>query len=181
VQTEASGLVAESVPCATIDGCRAWSALVACAPKPKGNSKILVGVGKRCARCKKPERYIVASRKEDKQAEQTLTKLLRLVSPPDPIEVDCVLHVSIRLPIMKSWKQKKKEAALAGLCRPTSAKKATGPIPDLGNLEKLLDDALESARWVVNDSLIAQRRSEKIYHPTPGYVITLRELPTWKE
>ncbi len=180
-RSPAVALGASVLDCPPVDGLPGWSAIVSCEPKAKGNSKVMVPIGKRCPRCKKPTRYLLASSNKDKKTEKAVSDLLRSVAPPAAIATDCVLHVSIRMPIRKSWSKKKKAKALAGTIRPTSAKKATGPIPDLGNLEKLIDDCLEAGGWVVNDSLIAQRRSEKIYHAEPGYKITLRELPSESE
>lgn len=172
---------ARVVSCPPVDGCRGWSALLWCDPKVKGNSKAVLPdfSSRKCTLCGKHARHNAVPRSADKTAEKHTSLLLASVKPPAPISVACVLHVSIRLPIRKSWTKKKKEAARSGLLRPTTPKKSSGgTIPDLGNLEKLIDDALEKGGWVTNDSLIAQRRSEKVYSDEPGYEITLRELPT---
>ena len=161
-------------------GLGTWAARLSCAPKPKGNSKSIMPIGKRCPKCKKAGRHVLVPRKQDVQAEVAFTKLLRSVAPPSPFARDVALALTVVLPIRPSWSKEKQAAALAGTHRPTSNKGATGPIPDLGNLEKLLDDALEKGGWVVNDSQIAVRlRSRKIYGVEPGYVVEVLELPTW--
>ena len=161
-------------------GGRGQAAVVQCEPKPKGNSKQVLPVGKRCRVCKQAARHVLVPRKQDKQAEKLLADLLRTVAPDEPFAVDVKLWLTIRLPIRPSWSKKKREAAEAGRHRPTSAKGATGPIPDLGNLEKCVEDALESAGWLTNDSLIAKRESEKLYGTEPGIWVAVQELPTWK-
>lgn len=171
---------AKVLACPPVDGCRGWSALIGCTPKVKGNSKRVLPDKRspQCRKCGKHERHFAVPRNEDKKAERVTAQLLSMVKPPQPIDVDVLLSVSIRLPIRKSWTKAKKAAARAGTLRPTTNKSSSGgTIPDLGNLEKLIDDALEKGGWLTNDSLIAQRRSEKVYSDEPGYVITLRELP----
>ena len=160
-------------------GLGSWSARLSCAPRPKGNSKKIVSFGKRCSRCNRGRPSIVSKAKEVK-AERAFAQLLSTVAPPSPFVRDVALSLTVVLPIRPSWSKAKQAAALAGTHRPTSNKGATGPIPDLGNLEKLLDDALEKGGWVANDSQIAERRrSRKVYGTEPGYVIVISELPTW--
>jgi Holliday junction resolvase RusA-like endonuclease len=158
---------------------RSWTATLALEPKGKGNSKTILPdrSSPKCQRCGKHERRLLVPRSQDVKAERSLAKLLRIVGPPVPFECDVELLIVFRLPIRPSWNKAKQQAAREGKLRPTSAKRATGPIPDLGQLEKLGDDALEKGGWVVNDSLICVRRSEKVYHDEPGYVIALQELP----
>ena len=166
-----------SVPAAA-NGLRSWRARITCVPKPKGNSKtVMPDFGSpKCRKCKKYERRRAVPRKQDVAAEKVAAKLLEFVAPPRPFASPVELALQVRLPIMKSWSKKKKAAARAGLHFPCSNKKATGPIPDLGNLEKLLEDALEKGRWLTNDSLIARRTSEKCYSDEPGYRVFITVL-----
>jgi Holliday junction resolvase RusA-like endonuclease len=159
---------------------RSWSATVCTIPRPKGNSKTVLPdfSSPKCPRCQKHARHNAVPRSADKKAERSLAKLLLAVGPPEPFSVDVELLVTIRLPIRKSWTKAKREAARVGSIRPTTSKASSGGShPDLGNLEKLLDDALEKGGWITNDSLIAARRSEKVYGDEPGYSITIQVLP----
>ena len=148
-------------------------------PGVKGNSKTVLPDkrSRKCGACGKHERHFAVPATRDKKAEAKAAALLRAVAPPIPFSVPVVLHVSIKLPIRPSWTKTKKAEARAGRIKPTKSTSG-GTIPDLGNLEKLIDDALEKGGWLTNDGLIAQRRSEKIYADEPGYEITVRELPT---
>lgn len=169
---------ARVLACTPVDGARGWSAIIPFAePRPKGNSKRIVSFGKRCPKCNRG-RPSIQSTKADVANEKILVLVLASVAPPVPFEIPCVLHASIVLPIRPSWNAAKRRAAEEHRHQPCSAKGATGPIPDLGNLIKLLEDALEKGGWVANDSLITKHRTEKVYGLEPGYTITLRELPT---
>jgi len=175
---------ARVLACPPVDGARGWSAWISLAPKPKGNTKDVLFRGKRCSKCNKGEHPFTLARKPERKFAETLSRLLAACGPGEPVSADVVVHASFRLPIAKSWNKIKTAEAIACLCRPTNNKamkgKSPGPIADLGGLEKMLDDCLEAGGWVTNDTVIAQRRSEKIYAPEPGYVITMRELPTWR-
>lgn len=161
-------------------GLGVWAARLWGEPKPKGNSKTIMPVGERCSKCKQAPQRVLRPRREDEQAERTFSLLLRSAAPPVPFERDVLVSTTFVLPIRASWSKAKKAAALAGTCRPSSRKGSAGSIPDLGNLEKLIDDVLEKGGWIVNDSQIVERgRSRKIYGTEPGYLIVLSELPTW--
>jgi hypothetical protein len=49
--------------------------------------------------------------------------------------------------------------------------------PDVGNLDKLLDDALEAAGWLLDDAQIVSGLTGKIYSEEPGYWIRLSAYP----
>ena len=74
------------------------------------------------------------------------------------------------LRIPTSWPAWRRRAALELRWIPTYR-------PDTGNLVKLLDDAIEEAGIVHNDSQIVGGSAVKLYGPVPGYRIRITPLP----
>uniref|UniRef100_A0A6M3LAW8 Putative endodeoxyribonuclease n=1 Tax=viral metagenome TaxID=1070528 RepID=A0A6M3LAW8_9ZZZZ len=98
----------------------------------------------------------------------TVSSQAQLVAPPIPL--DCPIRVEIvaRFSIPKSASKWWKEAALAGVIRPTKK-------PDYDNIEKGIGDALSGVIWR-DDALVVSGRCEKVYSETPGVRITITPL-----
>lgn len=80
-----------------------------------------------------------------------------------PLDVE----IEIRMPIPLSKPKRWREAALAGLIRPTKK-------PDWDNFGKMTD-AMNMIVWV-DDAQIVDGRVKKIYHEAPAFVARVREL-----
>ena len=81
--------------------------------------------------------------------------------PPSPQPV--TLKVRFELPIPKSWKKSKREAALSGELKPIIK-------PDYDNFLKAIMDGLNGVVWE-DDAQIWRHSGEKIYGPNPGTTI----------
>ena len=76
------------------------------------------------------------------------------------------------LPVPQSWPLWKKAAARQHRYLPPGG----GRQADVGNLVKLLDDALEGAGLIANDGQIVGGECVKLYGQEPGYLIQLTPL-----
>lgn len=79
---------------------------------------------------------------------------------PDPL----VVTMEVRLPVPKSWSQKKQAAALCGALLPTGK-------PDADNYAKIAD-GLNHIVWT-DDAQIVDLRIRKFYSAKPGMKITV--------
>lgn len=80
-----------------------------------------------------------------------------------PLDVE----IEIRMPVPLSKPKRWREAALAGLIRPTKK-------PDWDNFGKMTD-AMNMIVWV-DDAQIVDGRVKKIYHEAPAFVARVREI-----
>ncbi len=81
-----------------------------------------------------------------------------------PTDRPITLKTIFTLPVPKSWKRAKREAALAGELKPGK--------PDYDNYLKAIMDGLNGVVWV-DDSQIWRHSGEKRYGPTPGTTIEI--------
>lgn len=135
-------------------------------PVPKGNSPRIIKFGGRLG---------VAPSKRSKWAEGQLVALLRATSKVPRVPLTCPVwrDATFVLPIAPSWPKWKREAARELRYLPPGG----GRQPDVGNLVKLLDDALERARVIHNDGQIVGGSCSKVYGDQPGYLVRVTELP----
>lgn len=91
--------------------------------------------------------------------------------PARPLEGPLLLGVWCYMPVPSSNPKWWREAALRGDIRPTGK-------PDLSNVEKLVEDCLETLRFFVNDSQIVGHLpgAGKFYCTQPRYEIVLSPL-----
>jgi Holliday junction resolvase RusA-like endonuclease len=82
-----------------------------------------------------------------------------------PLPDALVVTMEARLPVPKSWSQKKRDAALCGALLPTGK-------PDGDNYAKMLD-SLNQIVWV-DDAQIVDLRIRKFYSARPGMKIEVR-------
>lgn len=87
-----------------------------------------------------------------------------------PIVGPVVLYVEARFPVPPSWTQKRRDAALAGVIRPTGA-------PDWDNAGKMTD-AFKGIVWR-DDSQVVDARVVKLYAEEPLLRIEVREAEPW--
>ena len=138
--------------------------------KPKGNSKNIV-------RSKSGQTFLVEPAANTANA-NALRVLFAQYAPPKPLEGPVRVTYQIRY----AWRKgdSKKRRALEMVPKDTA--------PDLGNLEKQLDDALQAAGFLVNDSQIVcrgdvfdgeltQLRHGKVLCDAPGVLVRIEE---WK-
>lgn len=131
-------------------------------PKQKGNSKRFVLVPRR-GRAPLPR---LVGRDEDVQAERDVARLAARFAPPTPMTGPIRLDVTFVMGIPPSWPRRRRQRALAGEVLPTVR-------PDRGNLQKLLEDALQKAGFYADDAQIIAGEPGQIYGITPGYAIHL--------
>lgn len=95
-------------------------------------------------------------------------------APPAPHAGPVVVDLEFVLPVPASWPRAKREAALAGLLRPTCK-------PDRDNLEKLTLDALtRSGRFWRDDAQVVDGRSSKVYGARPCTRVSITFAPAWE-
>lgn len=87
-----------------------------------------------------------------------------------PLDGPLQVSVTVSLGIPASWTNKKRDAALAGIVRPT------GP-PDFDNFAKIACDALNEICWA-DDAQIVDARVIKIYSESPSLCIEVQPLET---
>lgn len=80
-----------------------------------------------------------------------------------PLDVE----IEIRMPVPLSKPKRWRDAALAGLIRPTKK-------PDWDNFGKMTD-AMNMIVWI-DDAQIVDGRVKKIYHEAPAFVARVREI-----
>ena len=138
-------------------------------PETKGNRKKVTMIGGH-ASIRESNRAVAA--------EEAVCAALRKREerPEAPMANDVVFDVVFTFAPPNGWPAWKKEAALAGAIRPTSAN-----CGDRDNCHKSIADALAGAGYIADDALITDGVVAKQYGPAPGYWIGLRELqPTPK-
>lgn len=140
----------------------AIAARVQCRPAQKGNSKRLIYV-------KGSPRLISSSK--DKRAERDLVSALMPYAPEVPLSGTCMLELSILQPIPRSWPLWKQKAA-----RDTTLRPASRGTHDSCNVLKLVEDSIEAAGWVEDDTLFIEHRVSAYYSTDPGYRIVVRPL-----
>ena len=147
----------------------AWRGWVGVPPHPKGNDQRIVRVARRLKI--KPSKKV-----EGWQRALTLALLVHPARPPEKLTGPLDLDVTFVLRIPPSWSAWKREAAACGFVHPYSEGKSAGSIADRGNLLKLVEDCLEKADWLCNDSQVIGGDVRKVYGPEPGYVLELTQL-----
>lgn len=140
---------------------------LAAKPTTKGNhSTIIRGRGGRPT-------LIPSSAARKAQAE--LVALLLRHRPRRPLMGPVRLDVDFVLAVPKSFTQAEREAAHAGRLFPAEAHNG-----DRGNFLKLLEDALQGARFVVNDAQICagevRKRFASAEDPRAGYQVRLQAI-----
>jgi Holliday junction resolvase RusA-like endonuclease len=119
--------------------------------KPKGNSKTIV-------HGKNGRTYLIEPKKNRENAD-ALKLLFAQHAPPQPLEGP----VRVEYRVTYGWlgKHGKRLRALGRRIPKTTR-------PDLGQLEKQLDDVLEAAGFVADDAQIVERESCKCHGTRPG-------------
>ena len=84
-----------------------------------------------------------------------------------PLDGPLEVEIEIRMPVPLSKPKRWREAALAGVIRPTKK-------PDWDNFAKTVD-ALNMIVWI-DDAQIVDGRVTKIYHEAPAFVARVREI-----
>lgn len=97
---------------------------------------------------------------------QVITEAARAEAPAEPIDGPVKLKILFRFP----FKAGERKTVLQ------SGRAWKDTKPDLGNLEKQVEDCLEAAGWIVNDSRIVWRESAKVRSATPGLTIVLSRV-----
>lgn len=90
-----------------------------------------------------------------------------------PLDGPLVVNVIASVPVPKSWTVKKRDAALAGIVRPTSR-------PDADNYLKIACDALNEIVWN-DDAQVVDKRVTKIYSEKPSLRIEIKPLEAFPE
>lgn len=149
------------------------TARVSCRPTPKGNSKRVLPDRRsdRCGICARYAKHFAVPRPGDKKAEKALVKLLLPSKPATPLSGPVCVDIAIVHQAPKSWPQYRQRAADAGVIRPSSR-----GTPDIGNLEKMVCDALEKAGWLNDDAQVVEQRIAACYGQNPGYYVRLYSL-----
>lgn len=84
-----------------------------------------------------------------------------------PLDGPLAVELEVRMPVPLSKPKRWRDAALAGLIRPTKK-------PDADNFAKGLD-ACNMIVWV-DDAQIVELHVKKIYHEAPAFVARVREI-----
>jgi Holliday junction resolvase RusA-like endonuclease len=103
-----------------------------------------------------------------RQAEATLAARVMEFRPAVPVSEALRLAVVFYLPIPQSWSQKKTSAALSRVLPHVSS-------PDLDNLVKLVNDALNGVFWIDDRQIIALH-AQKFYSDNPRTVVEIWEV-----
>lgn len=85
-----------------------------------------------------------------------------------PLEGPLAVCVVARMPVPSSWSNKKRDAALAGVVRPTGR-------PDLDNLVKAPLDAFNGIVWR-DDAQVVECSVSKFYSETPSLSVVVSPL-----
>jgi len=143
-------------------------------PTPKGNHGRIVKFGGRLA--------VVPARSAEKAA-RALVTLLRPHAPSSPLSGPVWRDAVYVLPA-PAKPAAVRRAALAGVYLPFGTGKG-GRQPDVGNLDKLLDDCLEAAGFVHVDGQIVGGVTQKAFGAVPGYLLRVVPLsqgvPAWQQ
>jgi len=137
-----------------------WVPLV---PRPKGNSQRII------LRGGYPR---VLPSKSATACESALVAQLRRSAPPEPLLGPLWRDVTFCLPIPRSWPKWRQRAAVERRSLPAGG----GGQADLGNLVKLLDDALERSGHLRNDGQIVGGTACKVHAEEPGYLVRLQPI-----
>lgn len=84
-----------------------------------------------------------------------------------PLDGPLAVELEVRMPVPLSKPKRWRDAALAGLIRPTKK-------PDADNFAKMFD-ACNMIVWV-DDSQIVELHVKKFYHEAPAFVARVREI-----
>ena len=142
---------------------------VAVEPKPKGNKQRIVRKGRHGPLRVVNDKSVIAKQTSLVHALWTHRDALR-----ETLRGAVEVGVTFVLPIPGSWPAWKQEAAHRRLVFPyTDSAGSSGAIPDRGNLLKLLEDALEKAGYLANDSQIVGGPVAKVYGRVPGYELSI--------
>lgn len=86
-----------------------------------------------------------------------------------PLEGPVRVNITAEMAVPKSWSNKDRDAALAGVIRPTGK-------PDWDNLAKCVD-ALNEIVWR-DDAQVVEGHAVKIYSETPRFVVEVSPITT---
>lgn len=129
--------------------------------KPKGNSKQIV-------RGKDGRSYLIEPAK-NRQNAKDLRTLFAEFAPPTPYHGPVVVTYTIMYPFRGYHNKKQKSGGMI----PKHTR------PDLGQLVKQLDDALQAAGFLYDDAQICSYgNTRKVHCSTPGVSVEIRE---WEE
>lgn len=90
-----------------------------------------------------------------------------------PLQGPVMMRLDLVMPVARSWPKWKRAAALSGDLLPTGK-------PDLSNLWKLVEDALNGITYL-DDAQIVQGHQSKSYGAEPRTVITIRPAALARE
>ena len=134
-------------------------------PQAKGRPRIGVGPGGRA---------MAFTPKNTRHAEDVVRSIgMAAMGDRPPFDEPVTMHLLATLAVPASWPKKRRAAALDGTERP--AKK-----PDLTNIAKLYEDALNGVVFV-DDSLVVDMRLSKRYGEVASTVIWVAPSPVQKE
>ena len=113
-------------------------------------------------------RPILRATDRDQAAEAMLVLALQAhpLRPASPLSGPLRLDVDAVREVPASWSGRKRARALSGELRPTTR-------PDRGNHLKLMEDALQAAGWIEDDSCVVEGDVRKVYGDPCGWRFTL--------
>lgn len=136
-------------------------------PRTKGNHRVMV-------RDRRGRPRLIPSRAA-REVEIELDLLLRPHAPRRPLSGPTRLDVDFVLPVPKSFTKAERAAAGAGQLLPVEAHHG-----DRGNFLKLIEDALQAARFVVNDGQFCagdvRKRFATAEDPRAGYWFRIQPI-----
>lgn len=138
------------------------TARVSCRPTPKGNAEKMIR--RRGRRYRVPADHVQAAQDE-------LVLLLSPHAPRVPLAGPVSLRADIYHPIPKSWPAWRQKAAAAGVVTPCGR-----GTPDIGNVEKMLCDAMQKAKWLADDAQVCEQLLLAYYSTKPGYRLRLSTM-----
>lgn len=112
---------------------------------------------------------IVYDPKKSRDFKRDVKKIAQEHVPERLLTGPVVLEVKVFRPIPKSFSQKKRAAALAGLVRPTTK-------PDLKNYIAGVEDALEKVIYENDSQIVSYGDSGKWYGDPPRVEVVIREV-----
>lgn len=131
-------------------------------PKQGGRVQVVSRGGKTWAHHHQPDKVIENAR--------AITTLCAQHRPETPMRGPIRLTLSFQYPWRKSEPQKNRH------CQGVRAGKPKDTNPDLGNLEKQIEDVLERAGFFVNDAQIAERHSQKGWCDQGGVSVVIETM-----
>lgn len=106
--------------------------------------------------------------KPDKINKAFIASCARQFKPSEPLDGDLEVEIVFYRELLKSFSNKKKEQALAGLIRPNTK-------PDIDNYVKAVFDGINGIIWK-DDARVVDLKTSKFYSEIPRTEVTVRTL-----